>query len=75
MTIKAKTILAQALDCRVDDILDTSALGTHPNWDSLAHMRLLVLLESDYNFIITDESIEQFKTVSGIHSALSELRG
>ena len=75
MTIKAKTIIAQALDCRVDDILDTSTLGTHPKWDSLAHMRLLVMLESDYNFIITDESIEQYKTVSGIHSALSKLQG
>jgi len=75
MMEKAKVLLAQALDCHSDDILDTSALGLHPKWDSMAHLRLLLTLEEEYNVTITDESIEQLSTVIGIHAAISNLEG
>lgn len=72
MTITAKTILADALDCSVDDILDTSARGMHPKWDSLAHVRLMLILESEYNFVINDDNFETVNTVSDIQSAIEE---
>lgn len=72
MTTTAKTILADALECSVDDILDTSARGMHPKWDSLAHVRLMLILESEYNFVINDDNFETVNTVSDIQSAIEE---
>lgn len=69
MIQKAKIVLAEALECEVDEILDTSGLGIHPKWDSLAHMRLLLILERDYNVSITDESIEKFMTLNNLQKA------
>ena len=69
MIQKAKIVLAEALECEVDEISDTSGLGIHPKWDSLAHMRLLLILERDYNVSITDESIEKFMTLNNLQEA------
>ena len=72
MKQKAKIALAEALECEVDEISDTSGLGIHPKWDSLAHMRLLLILEREYNISITDESIEKFMTFDGLQKAFVE---
>ena len=72
MTTTAQTILADALECSVDDILDTSARGMHPKWDSLAHVRLMLILESEYNFVINNDNFETVNTVSDIQSAIEE---
>jgi acyl carrier protein len=73
MIQKAKIALAEALECEVNEISDTSGLGTHPKWDSLAHMRLLLILEREYNVSITDESIEKFMTLDGLQKAFVNL--
>ncbi len=65
---RAKSVLAQALECDVADISDDAALGVHPKWDSLAHMRLLIALESEHGLPITDDSIETLINVDAVQS-------
>jgi acyl carrier protein len=57
--VKTKYLLAKILACPPEEISENCAMGVHPRWDSLAHMRLLVTLEEEYNIEITDNSIEQ----------------
>jgi acyl carrier protein len=71
MTEKAKIVLADALDCAVDDIQDGWTRGTG-RWDSLAHVRLMLILESEYNFVINDDNFETVNTVSDIQVAIEE---
>ena len=66
---QAKSVLAQALECELSSILDDSAFGVHPKWDSLAHMRLLIALETYHGLPITDESIQKLITVDAVQSA------
>ena len=65
---RAKSVLALALECDVADISNDAAFGVHPKWDSLAHMRLLIALESEHGFLITDDSIETLINVDAVQS-------
>jgi acyl carrier protein len=41
----ARALLAEALFLALEDLTDDAALGHTPEWDSLAHTRLIMALE------------------------------
>lgn len=45
LTPQTKEIVAAALGLSADQISSDTALGRTPQWDSLAHMRLILSLE------------------------------
>ena len=47
MSIKIKKIIAENLDVSLDLITNELAIGDIPEWDSLAHVRLIAALETD----------------------------
>ena len=51
-------------------VVDSLALSDIPNWDSLAHMMLIVRLEETYNIQFTGDEIADIKIVGDARSAL-----
>ena len=45
--MQAKEILAKALDLAEQDVTEDIALETCANWDSLAHLRLVMAIEAE----------------------------
>lgn len=53
-----KAIIATILECEQTQIEETSGLATHPGWDSLRHVIIIVEVEKVFNVNICDEEIE-----------------
>jgi len=51
-------------------VVDSLALSDIPNWDSLAHMMLIVRLEETYQIQFTGDEIADIKSVGDTRSAL-----
>ena len=51
-------------------VVDSLALSDIPNWDSLAHMMLIVRLEETYQVQLTGDEIADIKSVGDARSAL-----
>ena len=47
MSPRATEILARALGLTTDAVGPDTRLGTAPQWDSLAHMRIILAIEAD----------------------------
>ena len=47
MSARAREILARALGLTTDAVGPDTRLGTAPQWDSLAHMRIILAIEAD----------------------------
>jgi len=71
--LKAKEILSSALNITEIDVSQAMAIGTTPEWDSLAHMRLILALEAcigkqlDMEEVLEISSLEDIKTVLARH--------
>lgn len=66
-------LIAEALECSHREIIEGLALGLHPKWDSLAHLRVMMALEKNYGVDINDDSIKQFHTRDAIHQRYAEI--
>ncbi|MEQ8504089.1 MAG: acyl carrier protein [Rhodospirillales bacterium] len=71
--IEPHALVAEALECSIDDLVEGTGLGAHPKWDSLAHVRVMLALERHYDVTLNDDSILKYTTldaVSARHQAL-----
>lgn len=66
MTDSATALVAAALDCAPDSLGPDSGLGTHPQWDSIGHLEIMLALESRFGIAITDETIRRYATLAAI---------
>jgi acyl carrier protein len=64
----AKALVAEALDCDPASLADDSGLGTHPKWDSMGHLTVMLALEAHYGIAITDETIRRFSQLAAIEA-------
>tara|TARA_R110001592_G_scaffold161973_1_gene394874 strand:+ start:20515 stop:20757 length:243 start_codon:yes stop_codon:yes gene_type:complete len=74
--IEPHILVAEALECAVDDLFDGAALGGHPKWDSLAHVRVMLALERHYGVTLDDDSIRTYTTLEAVvarHRALKDV--
>jgi len=58
--------IAQLLDTEVEQLSDEDGLGTHPGWNSLAHVEILATLEDECGLVIDAESISGMGTFGSI---------
>lgn len=56
-------ILAEAMDVNVDDLTDQAALSSFDEWDSLAALSFMSLLQSRLNKKVTPEEVKSLHTV------------
>ena len=68
---QARALLAAALEMQVADVTPDSSITTLEQWDSLAHMRLVMLLEKTLNASLPVDDILSIDDVKGIARILS----
>jgi len=71
--IAPDALIAEALGCEPEEVSDGLGLGLHPKWDSLAHLRVMMLLEQNYGVEIDDDSIRHYLTREAIHARYMEV--
>ena len=64
---KIQSVLAQALKVEVTDISPETAFGDFPQWDSLGHMELMILLEEQFGVEINADTITELVSVQAIY--------
>lgn len=65
-------LLAEAFQLTQDDITPDLAFGDLPQWDSMGHMELMMLLEEKFGVEISTETIAELVSVSAITQYLKE---
>lgn len=65
-----KELIAKILGVSLDVIEDELAVGDIPEWDSLAHMRIIATLESDLGVVLDIEQTLEIEDVEDIVEAV-----
>ncbi|KAA8671137.1 acyl carrier protein [Vibrio gigantis] len=65
-----KVLIAKVLNVSVDIVDDELAVGDIPEWDSLAHMRIIAALESDLGVVLDIEQTLEIEDVEDIVDAV-----
>lgn len=67
---KAIEYVAKIIECDKTELFEESKMHSHPKWDSLGHLSIMVKLEEDYNIEINDETITKYSEISNIAKIL-----
>ncbi|WCE29851.1 acyl carrier protein [Vibrio sp. SCSIO 43137] len=65
-----KALIADILKVSVEKIDDELAIGDIPEWDSLAHMRIIAALESELGVVLDIEQTLEIEDVEDIVDAV-----
>jgi acyl carrier protein len=65
-----KALIAEILNVSLDVVQDDLAIGDIPEWDSLAHMRIITALESDLGVMLDIEQTLDIEYVEDIVDAV-----
>jgi acyl carrier protein len=72
---EAKRLLADALRIDLSRISDETTMSDLPQWDSLAHMELIVLVEEKLGTTLSMDEILEMTTIAGLSRILAGQRG
>ena len=64
---KVRTVLAEALKVEAEEISSDTAFGDLPQWDSMGHMEVMILLEEHFGVEINAETISELISVQAIY--------
>ena len=64
---KVRTVLAEALKVEAEEISSDTAFGDLPQWDSMGHMEVMILLEEHFGVEINAETISELINVQAIY--------
>ena len=67
---KVFNLIADILNVSVDSISNELAVGDIPEWDSLAHMRIISSLEAEFGVSLDIEQILEIEDVEDIIEAV-----
>ena len=68
----ARGLLASAMEMDAADIPDDAAIGRLDNWDSLAHMRLIMALEQHMGAPLTPDTVVGLGSLADVVTVLEE---
>lgn len=71
---KATELLAKALNVREQDVDNSTMIGVTQQWDSLAHMRLILALEEALGSELDMEAVVNIANFSDVEAMLSNDR-
>ncbi len=74
MDERIRAIMAEALRLPTDRIDADAAIGTVPNWDSTAHMRMMIALEDAFGIDLDESRMVEMTSFPRIRSVVEELR-
>jgi len=71
---KIRAIMAQVLRVPADRIGADAAIGKVPNWDSTAHMRMMLALEDEFGIDLNETHMVEMTSFAKIHAVVNDLR-
>jgi acyl carrier protein len=74
MEDKIRTIMAEALRLPAERIGADAAIGTVPNWDSTAHMRMMIALEDEFGIDLDESRMVEMTSLAKIRATVEALR-
>ena len=74
MDDKIRAVMAQVLRLPVDRVGADAAIGNVPNWDSTAHMRIMLALEDAFGIELDEAHMVEMTSLARIRAAVEELR-
>ena len=74
MEDRIRAIMAEALRLPVERIAPDAAIGTVPNWDSTAHMRMMIALEDEFGIDLDETRMVEMTSLARIRATVEELR-
>jgi acyl carrier protein len=72
LTEKVRTLLAEALQVPPDAVTGGLSFGDLPEWDSMGHMEVMILLEERFGVEINADTIADLTGVEAICTYLKE---
>lgn len=63
---KVINLVSQVLQCEPESLAKDSRLGRHENWDSMAQLTILLMLEETYGIIVDENNIDQLLSIDDI---------
>ena len=69
---RLQRLLADLFARAEDDITPTTSAETLPEWDSLKHLQLMLMLEEEFHVQVSPETMEQLTSVERIAVGLEE---
>ena len=66
-------IIAQTLKIGPDEVRDDLEYGSIESWDSLAHVSLMLQIESEYDVEIDEDTMVELTSVRAIKDYLSQM--
>ncbi len=74
MEERIRAIMAETLRLPIERIGADAAMGRVPNWDSTAHMRLMLALEDAFDIVLDPGRMVEMTSLAKIRAAVEELR-
>jgi acyl carrier protein len=74
MEDKLRAIMARILRLPVERIGPDAAIGSIPNWDSTAHMRIMLALEDEFGVELNESQMVEMTSLAKIRAVVEELR-
>jgi acyl carrier protein len=71
---RIRTIMAESLRLPADRIGADPAIGNVPNWDSTAHMRMMLALEDEFGIELDEDRMVEMTSLAKIRAVVEELR-
>ena len=74
MDEQIRAIMAEVLRLPLERIGTDAAIGTVPNWDSTAHMRMMIALEDTFGIELDESRMVEMTSFAKIRSVVGELQ-
>ena len=74
MEERIRAIMAETLRLPVERIGADAAMGRVPNWDSTAHMRLMLALEDAFGIVLDPSRMVEMTSLAKIRAAVDALQ-
>jgi acyl carrier protein len=71
---RIRAIMAESLRLPQDRIGSDAAMGTVPNWDSTAHMRMMLALEDEFGIEFDENRMVEMTSLAKIQAVVEKLR-
>lgn len=74
MDERIRAIMAEVLRLPAERIGADAAIGTVPNWDSTAHMRMMIALEDTFGIELDESRMVEMTSFAKIRSVIEEMQ-
>jgi len=74
MDERIRAIMAEVLRLPADRIGADTAMGAVPNWDSTAHMRMMIALEDAFGIDLDESRMVEMTSFARIRDTVHQLR-